>query len=185
MSYAIQDLTKEELQQKVDSGEYKEEVLFSGSFSAVGTPSQSNKLQANINKYKYFKVVVYCGYHETFSTDGSSATGINHTFNTEAVFTRDYINKWIVDNTVEATYSVEGNFGDGTQLCITNLVKSTNPKYTMYGIHKVIGYRPTRKTIYIYKVSPTEGIYLMSSDEKILYTIDDLKLAVDAAKKGV
>ena len=172
MNFIIENLTKEELQQKVDSGEYKMDTIWNGDYVIENLNQPLKLLKKNINKYKYFKIDILCGY-KTGEDYDNVQYGYQY-FRNETVFTRDYINKWIVNNTYTTPYSVEGNFGDGTEICITNFEKSPDTKYTRYLLVNVYGYRPTRKTIYVYKKDG--NTYLVTSDNDYLYTANDLRL---------
>jgi hypothetical protein len=87
-------------------------------------------------------------------------------------FSRDYINKWVIKDNGS---SITGNFGDGSKLVVTDRVIADGSAYKNIYVKHIYGYRPTRKTIYVYKVDP--NTYLLTKDEEYLYTSEGLKIA--------
>lgn len=145
-------MTYDEIATLIASGDWKEEVL---------AESETQELVKNINRFKYFTLEAYY-----MSEDGSDAL-CGRFF-----FSRDYINKWVIKDNGS---SMTGNFGDGSKLVVTDRVIAEGSTYKNIYVKHIYGYRPTRKTIYVYKVDP--NTYLLTKDEEYLYTSEGLKIA--------
>ena len=142
----------DEIAALVASGDWKEEIL---------SENETATLTKNMNKFQYFTL-------EAYYVDGAGVESLCGRF----FFSRDYINNWQIK---DGNYMMKGNFGDGSKLVINNRTIDPNGPYTNLYIRKVHAYRPTRKTIYIYKVDP--NTYLLTKDEEYLYTSEGLKIA--------
>lgn len=145
-------MTYDEIAALIASGDWKEEII---------AESETQDFTKNINKFQYFTLEAY------YTNAAGEETLCGRFF-----FSRDYINKWQIK---DGNYSMSGNFGDGSKLVITERIIDEAGTYNNLYIKKVHGYRPTRKTIYIYKVDP--NTYLLTSDSEYLYTSEGLKLA--------
>lgn len=170
-------MTYLEMEALVRKGIWTKEVLAAqpeGTNIAVKSGTQLSK---NINKFQFFAL-------ETAHND-EIGTVIPH--KDTLLLNRDYINKWTIEhsNALDEVYSIEGYFGDeGEKIYISRRRFPEDNSYndSIY-IRAVYGYRPTRKIIYVYNIKPGEGgggddkyIYLISEDNKYLYTVDSEKL---------
>lgn len=146
-------MTYDDISALIASGDWKEEII---------AESEEQEFTKNINKFQYFTLEAYYT-----NTEGEE------TLCGRFFFSRDYINKWQIK---DGNYSMSGNFGDGSKLVITDRTIDEAGAYNNIYIKRVHGYRPVRKTIYVYKVDPS--IYLLSSDSELLLTSEGLALTV-------
>ena len=144
-------MTYDEIAALIGSGDWKEDIL---------AQTETDTLVKNINSYKYFTLEV------CYSNEAGEETLCGRYF-----FNRDYVNNWTAK---DGNYSISGNFGDGTKLVVTNRVIDPEGAYNNIYVKHIYGYRPTRKTIYIYKVDPST--YLLTKDDEYLYTSEGLKI---------
>lgn len=145
-------MTYDEIAALIAGGDWKDEIV---------AENEAAEFTKNINKFQYFTLEAY------YLNAAGEETLCGRFF-----FSRDYINKWQIK---DGNYSMSGNFGDGSKLVITERIIDEAGAYNNLYIKKVHGYRPTRKTIYIYKVD--SNTYLLTKDSEYLYTSEGLKIA--------